>query len=164
MYKYGMSATLPFEPETIESIRARLHLATDAPPVSIMEAIANPQLRPGVCRRYCFDFFDGMRLIISQDDIPPLGDPFLHLSVSAVAKSIFYDKCKMELGNSKDLISITLDHLQNTLPELIRNKIFLSLFHGCVVHLMEAKSTRMVSVFEGMAQSTNSKLMRLIRT
>ena len=70
---------LPFEPENLEALRARLPAALKAR--YDVEAVARKVgRRPGELREHVFDFDDGIRCIVSIDfyrNDPPL----LHLSV-----------------------------------------------------------------------------------
>lgn len=57
---------LPFEPESLESIRARLPQALSV--VYNYEIIESGGQRPGEQRRHVFDFKDGIRCILSIDE------------------------------------------------------------------------------------------------
>lgn len=56
---------LPFEPETIEQAKARLGAALD--PVYHQQDVLDG--RPAQDRKHVFDFEDGMRLIVSRDEL-----------------------------------------------------------------------------------------------
>lgn len=70
---------LPFEPETIESLRDRLEAAFigvfDGPKLDIEGGVF-----PFDSRDHIFDFEDGHRLCISVDIIDPRVGPVLHIS------------------------------------------------------------------------------------
>ena len=69
---------LPFEPEIEDALRARYPDAVmDVYDVQrIMDGLA----RPGTMRKHVFDYFDGMRFIVSRDKVR--NDIFFHVSVS----------------------------------------------------------------------------------
>lgn len=63
-----MSNPLPFQPETIEQIKARWSLALVG--VYDQQLCANgDQIAPGAQRRHVFDFEDGLRVVASVDRI-----------------------------------------------------------------------------------------------
>lgn len=71
---------LPFEPETLESIRARMPAALEE--LYTLEAVeADEQLPPGAQRRHVFDFEDGIRMAVSVDKNADT-ESMLHLSFS----------------------------------------------------------------------------------
>lgn len=70
---------LPFEPEKLESMRARLPQALSV--VYNYEAVESGGQRPGELRRHVFDFEDGIRCILSVDEGQQTAR-HLHLSFS----------------------------------------------------------------------------------
>lgn len=77
---------LPFEPELEESLKARYSDAVREP-VDIERLGKNPEDRPGLKRKHVFDFFDGLRLIISKDSSGSV--TALHVSASMFPSNNF---------------------------------------------------------------------------
>lgn len=69
---------IPFEPEFIEQLTARFHIALR----KVWVAVENMTDRPGLHREHVFDFTSGLRLLISKDILPPDSTPFIHVSAS----------------------------------------------------------------------------------
>jgi len=69
---------LPFEPERLESMRARLPAALSV--VYEAGAVSLGGQRPGELRQHVFDFEDGVRCVFSLDRDGPI--TFLHMSFS----------------------------------------------------------------------------------
>jgi len=74
---------IPFEPESIESARARLWKA--------LEKVFNAHIGDSLSvlprkelRRYVFDFDDGLRMIVTRDIEEPGNPPVVHVSCSVV--------------------------------------------------------------------------------
>jgi len=88
-----MTMTLPHRRETLEAAKARLDAALE--PLWNVTALthAGPDTDfPGQHRRHVFDFDDGLRLIISRDELPQaLGDTgtdvVIHVSCSVDEES-----------------------------------------------------------------------------
>lgn len=70
---------LPFVPEPLETLRVRYPVAL-RDLIEIDSVLQGTQLRPGEQRTHVFDCEDGLRLIVSRDDLG-MG-PVLHLSAS----------------------------------------------------------------------------------
>jgi len=70
---------LPIEPEPLEDIKARFHLALEGV-VDGAKVASGEVERPAIDRKHVFDFENGMRLIVSVDK--NFGMTFLHVSVS----------------------------------------------------------------------------------
>ena len=71
---------LPFEPQPVSILRARL-VAALAEPVDVLGLLAGHGARPGELRQHVLDCEDGMRLIVSRDRM--LDDTVqIHLSAS----------------------------------------------------------------------------------
>jgi hypothetical protein len=70
---------LPFQPETLEALRARLPQA--------VAKVQQLDARVGMLRQHVFDFQDGVRCIISVDGIEK-NAPSLHLSFSMTPGSL----------------------------------------------------------------------------
>lgn len=76
---------LPFEPQSIEQHKHRWHLAID-PLLDLVHDRAGTIAklatdRPGLHRPHLFDFLDGLRLIVSREFHPQLGE-MIHVSGS----------------------------------------------------------------------------------
>lgn len=91
---------LPFEPEIEDALRARYPDAVmDVYEVQkIMDGLA----RPGTMRKHVFDYFDGMRFIVSRDKVR--NDIFLHISVSMQTGS---------MPKGPDLLRVIIEKLRD---------------------------------------------------
>jgi hypothetical protein len=90
--------TLPFEPETEGQMRLRFAEAMSV----IYEVDTVGGKRPGLKRKHVFDFFDGMRLIISRDKFK--GEVCLHVSAS------FFGERKMK---GEELVRTVLERVKD---------------------------------------------------
>jgi len=70
---------LPFQPEPEIVLKARYEDAV-RDLVDIRELEKKPEKRPGIHRKHVFDFYDGLRLIVSRDTDGD--DVFTHYSAS----------------------------------------------------------------------------------
>lgn len=87
---------LPFDSETIEYMQKRFHLAV-ANEFDVLSG--NPP--PGGNRANVFDFYDGLRLIVSQDTM--LGTSMRHVSASIYPDSSLYRE--LDGRNTDDLLA-----------------------------------------------------------
>jgi len=94
---------IPFEPELVETMRLRYKDAVED--VIDLQKVAQKQIKPpSQNRRHVFDFYDGLRLIISRD-----GDGakvFLHFSASINPCSGEESRCP------KEFIDFVVEHIQ----------------------------------------------------
>ena len=94
---------IPFEPELVETMRLRYKDAVRD--VVDIQKIAQKQIEPpSLNRKHVFDFYDGLRLIISRD-----GDGarvFLHFSASVNPGS------REEFHCPKEFIDFVVEHIQ----------------------------------------------------
>jgi hypothetical protein len=77
---------LPFEPEIEETLKARYPEAI-RDVVDIGKIGSNPEVRPGLSREHVFDFFDGLRLIVSRDKMDLT--TVVHISASMYPTNTF---------------------------------------------------------------------------
>ncbi len=91
---------IPFQPETIDEVKRRY-------PSAVRDVYDTKQIhlghqeRPSNQRKHVFDFFDGMRLIISHEtgEIKPSDcDEFVHVSASFEEKSLIASKLRHLAG------------------------------------------------------------------
>lgn len=75
---------LPFQPEKLESMRARLPDALVT--VYNPDTVKTGGVRPGQLRQNVFDFEDGIRCIVSLDLDPDENKKYLHLSFSSTVE------------------------------------------------------------------------------
>lgn len=79
---------IPFEPEPIEKLKLRFPNALkkewNQNTIPFLDKI-----RPGQDRTYIFDFQNGLRLIISKDNLKELGGLHIHISASGNNKDVF---------------------------------------------------------------------------
>ena len=71
---------LPYEPETLSDMKLRFHAAVDSV-VYIDKVRSGEQVSPSKLRKHVFDFPDGMRMIVSREDLGD-GKVFYHASAS----------------------------------------------------------------------------------
>lgn len=85
---------LPFQPETTAQAAARIGAALE-PLIDGESVQIGAQSRPGLFRRHVFDFEDGLRLIISRDDLG--SGPQLHVTASIQPQTRLWKRCYAEL-------------------------------------------------------------------
>ena len=83
---------LPFQPEPVESLRARYPAAV-AEVIDIESVGLGTQVQPGRQRRHVFDFDRGVRLIVSREFFPD-GRHALHLSASPQQGTEVYERVR----------------------------------------------------------------------
>jgi hypothetical protein len=99
---------LPFEPELVETMRLRYKDAIKD--VVDIHKIAQKLIEPpSKNRRYVFDFYDGLRLIISKDS--DRAKVFLHFSASMNPGSHGEFHCP------KEFIDFVVEHIQDLTPD-----------------------------------------------
>ena len=81
--------TLPFEPQPLSVLRARLVDALAAP-VDVLRVLAGYDVDPGLQRQHVLDCEDGLRLIVSVDRLPD-DTVQVHLSASIHYPSPVWD-------------------------------------------------------------------------
>jgi len=89
MKKRFVKPRLEYEPESIEAMRARLPLAFEKVNRAV-DVLAGKALAPSGERTNVFDFPNGLRLILSRDEVD--GRNFIHLSASYRWASAFSSK------------------------------------------------------------------------
>lgn len=102
---------LPFEPESIESLRARYPDALRS--VFNAEAVAfGGAPRPGQIRAHVFDSPDGVRLIVDREKSP--GHPvYLHLTGSAQEGTPLRDDLRDGRASLADVLARILDRYRD---------------------------------------------------
>lgn len=100
---------LPFEPKSVESMRARYPEAVKE--TFTMEMVLGGN-RPGKHRKHVFDFEDGLRVIVSKEPLLD-GNTALHFSFSFKDDSEFYEKLKGEQDTAKKCTEMIAEHVES---------------------------------------------------
>ena len=127
---------LPFEPESIESLKARYPEAMKDTydPNDIKD---DPTQSPGKQRKHVFDFEDGLRLIASRDQMKESElDPITHYSVSVV-ESI------CNVNQFKDLAAFVgwaIKHINQIRPKEMTGQLITQGTETGIVHMFYDES------------------------
>lgn len=111
-------AKIPFNPRTVEEHRNRYPhaLAEDVDPSDIRVGAQSPPAQRAAC---CFDFHDGMRLVISKERLPALG---LHLSASIEDDSALNRDADQGVITFEQFLNLALSRFANISGETRRPK------------------------------------------
>lgn len=133
---------IPHKPETIEAHRARIDEATR--PLWIVADVQQDVLKrgnaadtPGKHRRHVFDFEDGLRLIVSRDNLPMKlesinYDIVLHVSASFEKESPLWGMLSRDQKGFDRFCAIAAKRIGELLDAVVDEKP--SLFTGKVAH------------------------------
>lgn len=126
---------LPFEPESTEELKARYDEALQE--VFDPREVANdPDLSPGKKREHVFDFEDGVRLIVSVDQIDKKVKPRItHYSASVV--DYICDPEQFEDQNK--YVIFILCHINDIRPKPMTGRIMTRMING-VLHVFYDES------------------------
>ena len=113
MDQRGQGPMLPISPEPLEQLQARYHLALDPLYVIIDEKQAEWH-NIGKQPKHCFDFPNGLRLIISRERMAMSGAPpneiIIHVSASFDPSSRYFADIKAGLFSLQQLHTFVRKH------------------------------------------------------
>ena len=104
---------LPVEPETLAELKVRFPQAVESV-IYIEKVRSGEQVSPSTLREHVFDFPDGMRMIVSREDLGD-GNVFYHASASGTEKYGESIKDEGLSGVAEDLM-LRLSALRDTHP------------------------------------------------
>jgi len=117
---------LPFEPEPEITLKARFPEALRKV-YNAQNVLDDPDTRASARREHVFDFFDGMRLIVSRDTDGQR--TFLHASASMTEAGAAM------LSDVKEFVGLMITHLVELRGEPLQGQAFLKQ-KGPAVHLL----------------------------
>lgn len=119
---------LPFEPEMESMMKARFVEAVT--PIYDAKQAARSGNTPGKLRKHVFDFYDGMRMIVSRESSG--GDLYLHASVS------FHGGFA---PRGEDLLRIVIDRVKEMGANLTAGVVHAFESKGGIVHFLFPQGT-----------------------
>jgi len=114
---------LPFEPEPLESLRARYSEAVKG--ITNPKVVErNPSRAPSKKRKHVFDFEDGLRLVVSVDQ-------YQGVRVTHYSASMYPDNPH----DVMDFIRLVLDHINEVRPEPMMGQVVSKIAGRGIVHI-----------------------------
>ena len=130
---------LPIQPESIEQLQSRYRRAVDEV-IKTVDVMQGSRERPAADRRHVFDCEDGMRLIVSREQMPD-GAVGVHMSASVSSNGALYDRLAAVKANDGDALAAFLEMAVARWETLSRRCCagaeFLGLSAGLVPHWFE---------------------------
>lgn len=127
---------LEFKPESVEQARDRFTKAVE----KVWTVTAAMLSRPGIERENVFDFFDGLRLIVSREKVAHGTDVMLHVSASMQPDTFVWKTFAKHNKPWKSKIPLFREYVQKRFAEIsggLRCPAFYGVSDGGVVHWSE---------------------------
>lgn len=144
---------LPFEPESIEELKARY---TDAiqevfNPIEVAE---DPDLSPGKRRKHVFDFEDGLRLIVSVDQLDSSAFPRVtHYSASLVEYLCDINQFEKPI----DYVEFVVERINKIRPRAMFGKVVTKIDKG-VLHVYYDENQMPIMLDESVVVPKNPRM------
>lgn len=127
---------IPFNPEPLEQLKSRVSRAWEGT-YSINLIQTNPDGRPSLKPQHVFDFEDGLRLILSRDELEK-DVVFYHVSASVFEDKELFKKLSQSVASLiSNLTQEVIDRMNLLDPETMKRKLVKTGFSpNWVLHIL----------------------------